>query len=122
MLFRSSFNSYPIDRFAIAAAVASFEDQAYFEVHCQKVIDSRDKLVTALQELDFYVLPSKANFIFASYPHQDAAVLAAKLREQGIIVRHFNQPRIHQFLRITVDTDEQNQRLVEALQTSLLVV
>ncbi|MFX8460573.1 histidinol-phosphate transaminase, partial [Acinetobacter baumannii] len=61
---KNSFNSYPIDRFAIAAAVASFEDQAYFEEQCQKVITSREKLVRDLTELGFNVLPSKANFIF----------------------------------------------------------
>ncbi|MFI7903001.1 histidinol-phosphate transaminase, partial [Acinetobacter baumannii] len=98
---KNSFNSYPIDRFAIAAAVASFEDQAYFEEQCQKVITSREKLVRDLTELGFNVLPSKANFIFATHSQHDAGQLAQKLREQGIIVRYFNKPRINQFLRIT---------------------
>lgn len=117
---KNSFNSYPIDRFAIAAAVASFEDQPYFEQQCEKVIRSREKLVNELQELGFVVLPSKANFIFASLPHKDAGELAAALRERGIIVRYFNKPRINQFLRITVGTDEQNQRLVETLKQDIL--
>jgi len=112
---KNSFNSYPIDRFAIAAAVASFEDQAYFEEQCQKVITSREKLVRDLTELGFNVLPSKANFIFATHSQHDAGQLAQKLREQGIIVRYFNKPRINQFLRITVGTDEQNARLVQTL-------
>ncbi|MEB3768225.1 histidinol-phosphate transaminase [Acinetobacter sp. MD2] len=113
---KNSFNSYPIDRFAIAAAVASFEDQAYFVEHCQKVIDCREQLVTALTKLGFEVLPSKANFIFAKHTIRDAAELAHLLREQGIIVRYFNKPRIDQHLRITVGTQEQNQRLVDTLK------
>ena len=117
---KNSFNSYPMDRFAIAAAVASFEDQAYFEAQCQKVITSRDKLVTELESMGFKVLPSKANFIFASLPSKDAGELAAQLREQGIIVRYFNKPRINQFLRITIGTDEQNQRLVDSLKNDIL--
>ena len=117
---KNSFNSYPMDRFAIAAAVASFEDQAYFEAQCQKVIASRDKLVMELESMGFKVLPSKANFIFASLPSKDAGELAAQLREQGIIVRYFNKPRINQFLRITIGTDEQNQRLVDTLKNDIL--
>ncbi|HCA5311414.1 histidinol-phosphate transaminase [Acinetobacter baumannii] len=117
---KNSFNSYPIDRFAIAAAVASFEDQAYFEEQCQKVITSREKLVRDLTELGFNVLPSKANFIFATHLQHDAGQLAQKLREQGIIVRYFNKPRINQFLRITVGTDEQNARLVQTLKQDIL--
>ncbi|MDB9694586.1 histidinol-phosphate transaminase [Acinetobacter nosocomialis] len=117
---KNSFNSYPIDRFAIAAAVASFEDQAYFEEQCQKVIISREKLVRDLTELGFNVLPSKANFIFATHSQYDAGQLAQKLREQGVIVRYFNKPRIFQFLRITVGTDEQNARLVQTLKQDIL--
>lgn len=113
---KNSFNSYPIDRFAIAAAVASFEDQDYFQEQCEKVIASREKLVANLTVLGFNVLPSKANFIFATHSLHDAAQLAEKLREQGIIVRYFNKPRINQFLRITIGTDEQNQRLVDTLK------
>lgn len=118
---KNSFNSYPIDRFAIAAAVASFEDQAYFEVQNNKVIVSREKLVAQLTEVGFKVLPSSANFIFTSLPNKDASELAAQLREHGIIVRYFNKPRINQFLRITIGTDEQNQRLVDTLKNSILV-
>lgn len=117
---KNSFNSYPMDRFAIAAAVASFEDQAYFEEQCQKVISSREKLVDDLTTLGFKVLPSKANFIFASHSSHDAGQLAQQLREQGIIVRYFNKPRINQFLRITVGTDEQNERLVQTLKENIL--
>lgn len=118
---KNSFNSYPMDRFAIAAAVASFEDQAYFEAQNAKVIASREKLTAQLSELGFKVLPSSANFIFASLPSKDAGELATELRERGIIVRYFNKSRINQFLRITIGTDEQNQRLIETLINEILV-
>jgi len=113
---KNSFNSYPLDRMAIAGAAAAFEDKAYFQETCQRVIDSREAVVEGLQKLGFAVLPSAANFVFARHPDKDAALLAAGLREQGVIVRHFKQARIAQFLRITIGTPEQNQALLDALQ------
>lgn len=112
---KNSFNSYPLDRMAIVGAAAAFDDREYFEKTCQLVIDSREKLVEQLRGKGFEVLPSAANFIFARHPKHDAAGLAAKVREQGVIVRHFKQERIAQFLRITIGTPEQNQALVDAL-------
>ncbi len=113
---KNSFNSYPLDRIAIAGASAAFEDREYFERTCRQVIASRETVIAAMQALGFEVLPSAANFIFARHRQQDAACLAASLREQGIIVRHFKQPRIDQFLRITIGAPEQNQALLEALK------
>lgn len=113
---KNSFNSYPIDRFAVAAAVASFEDQDYFVAQCEKVIAHREQLIADLQALGFNTLPSKANFIFTTHPQQQALEIAKTLREHGVIVRHFNKPRIDQFLRITVGTPAQNQRLVDTLK------
>ena len=112
---KNSFNSYPLDRMAIVGAAAAFADRAYFDETCRKVIDSRESLVKELSARGFEVLPSAANFIFARHPQQDAAELAARLREQGVIVRHFKQARIAQFLRITIGTPEQNQALLDAL-------
>ena len=112
---KNSFNSYPLDRIAIAGAAAAFEDRAYFEQTCQQIIASREQVVAAMTALGFEVLPSAANFIFARHPRHDAGGLAAGLREQGVIVRHFRQPRIEQFLRITIGTPEQNQALLAAL-------
>ena len=114
---KNSFNSYPLDRMAIAGAAAALEDKAYFEQTCQRVIDSREAVVAGLEQLGFEVLPSQANFVFARHPGKDAATLAAGLREQGVIVRHFKQQRIAQFLRITIGTPEQNQALLDALQS-----
>ncbi|NWD42887.1 histidinol-phosphate transaminase [Pseudomonas yamanorum] len=112
---KNSFNSYPLDRLAIVGAAAAFEDREHFQDTCQRVIDSREKLVGQLQVKGFEVLPSAANFIFARHPRHDAAGLAAKVREQGVIVRHFKQERIAQFLRISIGTPEQNQALIDAL-------
>ncbi|MFJ4154683.1 histidinol-phosphate transaminase [Pseudomonas sp. NPDC089752] len=112
---KNSFNSYPLDRMAIVGAAVAFEDQAYFEETCRKVIDSREALIEQLTAKGFEVLPSAANFIFARHPQEDAAQLAARLREQGVIVRHFKQQRIAQFLRITIGTPEMNQALIDAL-------
>ncbi|MEN9465504.1 MAG: hypothetical protein RL217_1685 [Pseudomonadota bacterium] len=112
---KNSFNSYPLDRMAIAGAAAAFADKDYFTACCNKVIASRTWLNTQMQALGFEVLPSGANFIFARHPRQQAVEIAAKLRSEGIIVRHFKQARIEEFLRITIGTDEQNAILVEAL-------
>jgi histidinol-phosphate aminotransferase len=116
---KNSFNSYPLDRLAIAGAVAAIEDREYFDKTCQAVIATREKLVGDLKALGFEVLPSAANFIFARHPQHDAQESALALRRRSIIVRHFRQPRIDQFLRITVGTDEQCDALVTALKDIL---
>ena len=112
---KNSFNSYPLDRLAIAGAAAAFEDRGHFEQTCRAVIASREKLAAALKALGFEVLPSAANFVFVRHPHHDAQELALQLRQRSIIVRHFKVPRIEQFLRITIGTGEQCAALVGAL-------
>ncbi|MFA4968661.1 MAG: histidinol-phosphate transaminase [Sulfuritalea sp.] len=116
---KNSFNSYPLDRLAIAGAVAAFEDREYFDQTCRAVIASREKLIGELKALGFVVLPSAANFIFARHPQRDAEKSALALRQRSIIVRHFKLPRIEQFLRITVGTDAQCAALVAALKEIL---
>ncbi|MCE5181374.1 MAG: histidinol-phosphate transaminase [Betaproteobacteria bacterium] len=117
---KDSFNSYPLDRFAIAGAAAAMADRAYFEQTCRQVIATRTRLVADLEAMGFDVLPSAANFVFARHAERDGAELAAGLRKRSILVRHFkNPPRIAQFLRITVGTDEQCVALVGALREIL---
>ena len=113
---KNSFNSYPLDRLAIAGAVAAFEDREYFEQTCRAVIATREKLVAELEELGYEVIPSTANFVFARHPRHDAEKSALALRQRSIIVRHFNLPRIDQYLRITVGTDAQCSALIGALK------
>ncbi|WP_028449850.1 histidinol-phosphate transaminase [Chitinibacter tainanensis] len=116
---KNSFNSYPLDRVALAGAVAAFEDEGYFAQTCAAINASRDTLTTQLHELGFEVLPSSANFVFARHPGHDAATLAAALRERAIIVRHFKQARIEQFLRISIGTPDECAALVSALREIL---
>lgn len=116
---KNSFNSYPLDRFAISGAVAAIEDQGYFEQTCKAIIDSRNALVEQLQQLQFDVLPSATNFVFATHAERDASELAAKLREQSIIVRHFKQERIQNYIRISIGTNDECQALVSALKSIL---
>ncbi len=112
---KNSFNSYPLDRLAQAGALASVQDDAYFLDCRRKIMTTRETLVAQLGSLGFEVLPSAANFIFARHPAHDGAALSRALRARTIIVRHFAKPRIDQFLRITVGTDEQCGLLVAAL-------
>ena len=114
---KNSFNSYPLDRLALAGAKAAYEDEAWFRKSCDGVISERERVTEALVGLGFEVLPSKANFIFARHKEQPGEVLAKGLREQGIIVRHFNKPRISEFLRITIGTAEQNDALIAGLES-----
>lgn len=113
---KNSFNSYPLDKLAQAGATASVLDTAYFEQTCQQVIDLRESLTTQLTALNYQVLPSQANFILARPKDGNASAVASALREQGIIVRHFSQPRIQEYLRITIGTVAQHERLIEALK------
>lgn len=113
---KDSFNSYPIDRFASAGAIAAIEDVDYFNKTRLQVMATREALVGDMTKLGFDVLPSGANFIFAKHPAWDGATLTAKLRERSIIVRHFKSPsRISPYLRITIGTDKQSKLLVDAL-------
>ena len=116
---KNCFNSYPIDRLALAGACAAIEDREWFDRTRQAVIRSRSKLSADLTELGFEVLPSAANFVFARHPECDGGELARQLRVRNIIVRHFRQPRIDQYLRITVGTDEQCAALVAACREIL---
>jgi histidinol-phosphate aminotransferase len=116
---KNSFNSYPIDRLASAGAIAALDDEAWFEQTRAAVIDTREGLVLQLEDLGFEVQPSQANFLFARHPGRDAAQLAAALRERAVLVRHFGQRRIAQYLRITVGTRDQCSALAEALAACL---
>lgn len=117
---RDSFNAYPLDRLALAGAVAAYQDGAYFEQTRRAVMHSREGLALQLEDLGFVVLPSHANFLFVRHPKHAAVQLALALREQGVVVRHFSQPdRIANYLRISIGSPEQCDALTEALQQAL---
>lgn len=116
---KNSFNSYPLDALSQRAGVAALADAAYFEAACRRVIDSRERLSTALRGMGFSVLPSAANFILATHPGHAGRELFAGLRARGIVVRYFDRPRIDEYLRITIGTDEQCDELLAALRELL---
>lgn len=111
---KDSFNSYPLGRPAQAGAVASVRDDAYFRARCAQVVAGREAMTRALTSLGFAVLPSCANFVFAAHPSRGGAELAAGLRDRAVLVRHFNKPRTAPFLRITVGTEADTERLIAA--------
>ena len=113
---RDSFNSYPVDRLALAGAVAAWEDSTWFEAQRDRVVASRERLAGALRALGFEVLPSAANFLFVRHPVIAGETLAAGLRQRAILVRRFARPRIADHLRITVGTDAECDRLTAALR------
>lgn len=113
---KDSFNSYPLDRLALAGAQAAMQDQAYFEQITQAVVDSREWLTAELATLGFHTLPSSANFVFTTHPQHAAADLLAALRARKILVRHFAKPRTQQHLRISVGTQAECAHLIQALQ------
>jgi len=116
---KNSFNSYPLDVVAQRAALASLEDEAHFSQNCRRVIDSREQLTEELGRLGFEVLPSRANFVLATHPGHAAVDLFTRLRQRNIIVRYFDKPRVENYLRITIGSEEQIADLLEAL-TELL--
>ncbi|WP_312419635.1 histidinol-phosphate transaminase [Shinella sp.] len=116
---KDSFNSYPLDRIAQAGATASIDDRAWFDETRGKVIESRERVTGALRQRGFEVLPSQANFVFARHPDHSGEALASGLRERAVLVRHFAKPRISDFLRITIGTPEECDRLIAALEEIL---
>jgi histidinol-phosphate aminotransferase len=116
---KDSFNSYPLDRIAQAGATAAMDDRAWFDETRNKVIQARERVAGALRQRGFEVLPSQANFVFARHPGHRGEALAKALRERAVLVRHFAKPRISDFLRITIGTPEECDRLVAALEDIL---
>jgi histidinol-phosphate aminotransferase len=114
---KDSFNSYPLGACAQAGALASVEDEAYFQARLKEVIDEREAMSEGLKRLGFEVLPSAANFVFARKPDWTGAALAAALRERAVLVRHFAKPRTADYLRITVGTPADSARLLAALRS-----
>lgn len=103
---KNSFNSYTLDRLALAGAIEAVKDVDYVKKTAELIISTREKSIKALREIGFKVIDSQANFIFISHPLISAQDLLAQLREKGILVRYFNQPRIDNYLRVTIGTEE----------------
>ena len=116
---KNSYNSYTMDAVALAAGEAAVADEAYFQETCCKVVATRERTADALRGLGFVVPPSLTNFLFVTHPDKNASDIFAALRERGIFIRYFKLPRIDNYLRITVGTDEQMDRLIDALRDLL---
>jgi histidinol-phosphate aminotransferase len=110
---RDSFNSYTLDLLAITGAAAAVSDVAYYDKINRRVIATREQTATALRSMGFVVLPSSANFLFVKAPNISGSDLFAILREKGILVRHFKKERITDFLRISIGTDEEMDKLID---------
>ncbi|MFS1522947.1 histidinol-phosphate transaminase [Microbulbifer sp. 2304DJ12-6] len=109
---KNSFNPYPIDAIAQQVATAAIRDRAWHDDNCGKVIATRQRSEQALQALGFALIPSCANFILAKPPAPGAEALYLALRKRDILVRYFDQPRIREYLRISIGTNEEMDQLI----------
>ena len=112
---RFSTNPYNVNSFTQALGIAVLNDEEYTRSNISKIIETRDRTVKELRKLGFTAPDSYTNFIFAGHPLIDGAVLYEKLREKGILVRHFGTERIKDFNRISVGTDDQMDILLNEL-------
>jgi histidinol-phosphate aminotransferase len=112
---KDSVNSYTVDRMAQAGAREAIKDVACLQETLSKIIQTREHVSAGLMDMGFHVIPSQANFIFVSHAQFPAADLFQSLREKGILVRYFNKPRIDNYLRVTIGTDEEMDRFLETI-------
>lgn len=112
---KDSFNSYTIDRLAIAGAMEAFRDTAYFEKTRNEIIKTREYFRQELEKRDFHVLPSQANFVLASPAGIEAEKLFMELKQAGFLIRYFNKPKLENYLRISIGTKEQMTKLLHAI-------
>ncbi|NLM20474.1 MAG: aminotransferase class I/II-fold pyridoxal phosphate-dependent enzyme, partial [Peptococcaceae bacterium] len=104
---KNSINSYTLDRLALAGAKEAIKDEEYFQKVRKKIMATREKTSRELLKLGFTVIPSQANFVFISHPAVPAEHIFKRLKEQGVLVRYFKQPRIDNFLRVSIGTDQE---------------
>lgn len=116
---KDSFNSYPLDQLAQITGTAAVEDDAYLKKICGKIIASREMTIKGLTALGFRVLPSQANFVFVEHKDVAAEKLYLGLKQRGILVRHFSKPGIDNFLRISIGTDEEMNKLLAMMSEAL---
>ncbi|WP_223191793.1 histidinol-phosphate transaminase [Propionispora hippei] len=113
---KNSINSYTLDRIALAGAVEAFKDEVHFEETRQKIMATRQRVVVSVEKLGFEVVPSTANLIFISHPIVPAERIFRELRERGVLVRYFKKPRIDNFLRVSIGSDEEMDCFLTALR------
>jgi histidinol-phosphate aminotransferase len=116
---KNSFNSYPVGRLTSEIGIAALGDEDYFQQCRRRIIASRERVDEGLRSLGFEVLPSRANFVFARPPGRDAGEIYRALKAAGILVRYFDRPRIDQYLRISIGSEDECDVLLAALKTIL---
>ncbi|MCL4151064.1 UNVERIFIED_CONTAM: hypothetical protein GTU68_029584, partial [Idotea baltica] len=116
---KNSFHPYALDQLAIAGATAAFEDNDYFKQTCQQVIQTRESTIKELEGLGFSMLPSQTNFVMAKHKTAKAPDLFKALRDKKILVRYFSAPRVDEYLRISIGTDDEMAALITALSDIL---
>lgn len=111
-----SFNSYTMNQAAILSGVEAVRDRDYFEEHVRKIVETREWTAGRLTELGFEFPEPAGNFIFAKHPSLDGTKLYHALREHGIFVRHWDDERIREYMRITVGTRQEMEKLIAYLK------
>lgn len=114
-----SFNSYTMNRTSILLGTASIEDDVYFKETVEKIVNTREWFKAEMKKLGFTFPDSKANFLFASHPKVPAKEIFEAAREKDIYVRYFDKPRINNYLRITIGTDEEMEKFLKFLTSFL---
>ena len=114
-----SVNPYNVNRMTMAAGLGALEDGDYFRTNCEKIMATRQRTTEALESMGFTVLPSLTNFVFAKRDGIPGKALYTKLREKGILVRHFDTPRLTDYLRITIGSDSQMDTFIATIKTIL---
>ena len=114
-----STNPYNVNAMTMAAGLGALEDEAYFRENCETIIKTREWTKSALEKLGFTVIPSKTNFLFAKHPAKDGGELYGQLKNRGILVRHFDTPRLKDYNRITIGSEQQMETLIQTLEEIL---
>ena len=111
-----STNPYNINRMTMAAGIGALEDETYFRENCRSIMENRRFTADALRAMGFTMPESMTNFVFAKHPAISGDALYRKLKERGILVRHFDTPRLSNFIRVTVGSREQMEAFVNAVE------
>ena len=116
---RYSTNPYNINRLTMAAGLGQLADEAQTRRNCRIIMDNREHTTKVLKQMGFSVLPSKANFVFATHPKIKGKTLYLRLKDKGILVRHFDKKRLTEYNRITIGSQEQMKALLTAVKEIL---
>lgn len=116
---KNSYNSYTMDSIALKVGIESIKDDKYYKEILEKIILTRERVSNEFENMGFKVFPSSSNFIFVTHAEKDAKTIFEELKKQNIFIRYFNLPRIDNYLRITIGTDEDMNKLLEATKNIL---